>query len=46
MDAVVVDGSQATSFTVNAKRGNTVVSTLSRSRGIARWWYSQADCRW
>jgi hypothetical protein len=26
---VVVDGSQATSFTVNAKRGNTVVSTLT-----------------
>lgn len=25
--SVVVDGSQATSFTVNAKRGNTVVST-------------------
>jgi hypothetical protein len=27
--SVVVDGSQATSFTANAKRGNTVVSTLS-----------------
>jgi hypothetical protein len=27
--SVVVDGSQATSFTVNAKRGNTVVSTQS-----------------
>jgi len=27
--SVVVDGSQATSFTVNAKRGNTMVSTLA-----------------
>lgn len=27
--AVVVDGSQATSFTLNAKRGTTVVSTLA-----------------
>ncbi len=39
--SVVVDGSQATSFTVNAKRGNTVVSTQAgvvelRAGGAAR----------
>ena len=44
--AVVVDGSQATSFTVNAKRGNTVVSTLAGLVELRAGGCRQADCGW